>query len=193
MANYSEPSSSVSFTSPSYNGSNGYNTNNISSTDTRSSLGIFSLNKLSCTLGKLLTETDCSYSDAIVVVEGNHVCVHRCILAARSAFFGNLFKEEKDYDEDGKFKYIMDDILPYGNVGYDSFVVFLSFLYTGKLKASPPEVSTCVHGGCPHDACRPAIVFAIELMYAAVIFQVPELVPVFQVCVFLPFISIFGV
>ncbi|XP_076921427.1 BTB/POZ domain and ankyrin repeat-containing protein NPR1-like, partial [Bidens hawaiensis] len=155
-------------------------TNNISSIDTRSSLEIVSLNKLSCTLGKLLTETDCSYSDAIVVVEGNHVCVHRCILAARSAFFGNLFKEKKYYDEDGKVKYIMDDIFPYGNVGYDSFVVFLSFLYTGKLKASPPEVSTCVHGGCLHDACRPAIVFAIELMYAAVIFQVPELVPVFQ-------------
>ncbi|XP_076936238.1 BTB/POZ domain and ankyrin repeat-containing protein NPR1-like [Bidens hawaiensis] len=184
MANYSEPSSSISFTSPSYNGynhnHNHNNSNNISSTDTRSSLEIVSLNKLSCTLGKLLTETDCSYSDAIVVVEGNHVCVHRCILAARSTFFGNLFKEKKDCDEYGKVKYTMGDILPFGNVGYDSFVVFLNFLYTGKLKALPPEVSTCVHGGCPHDTCRPAIVFAIELMYAAVIFHVPELVPVFQ-------------
>ncbi|KAL9994398.1 putative chromatin remodeling & transcription regulator ABTB family [Helianthus debilis subsp. tardiflorus] len=117
----------------------------------------------------------------IVVVEGNDVCVHRCILAARSTFFCNLFKESKDcVDENGKVKYIMSDILPFGHVGYDAFMVFLSFLYAGKLKSSPPEVSTCVHGGCPHDACRPAIAFAVELMYAAVVFQVPELVPLFQ-------------
>ncbi|KAM0004740.1 putative chromatin remodeling & transcription regulator ABTB family [Helianthus debilis subsp. tardiflorus] len=184
MANYSEPSSSISFTSPSHisNGSNGYNSFQCSSiADTRSNLEIISLNKLSSSLGKLLTETDASYSDAIVVVEGNDVCVHRCILAARSTFFCNLFKESKDcVDENGKVKYIMSDILPFGHVGYDAFMVFLSFLYAGKLKSSPPEVSTCVHGGCPHDACRPAIAFAVELMYAAVVFQVPELVPLFQ-------------
>ncbi|KAF5779273.1 putative chromatin remodeling & transcription regulator ABTB family [Helianthus annuus] len=184
MANYSEPSSSISFTSPSHisNGSNGHNSFQCSSiADTRSNLEIISLNKLSSSLGKLLTETDSSYSDAIVVVEGNDVCVHRCILAARSTFFCNLFKESKDcVEENGKVKYIMTDILPFGHVGYDAFTVFLSFLYAGKLKSSPPEVSTCVHGGCPHDACRPAIAFAVELMYAAVVFQVPELVPLFQ-------------
>ncbi|MFS8034844.1 putative chromatin remodeling & transcription regulator ABTB family [Helianthus anomalus] len=184
MANYSEPSSSISFTSPSHisNGSNGYNSFQCSSiADTRSNLEIISLNKLSSSLGKLLTETDSSYSDAILVVEGNDVCVHRCILAARSTFFCNLFKESKDcVEENGKVKYIMTDILPFGHVGYDAFTVFLSFLYAGKLKSSPPEVSTCVHGGCPHDACRPAIAFAVELMYAAVVFQVPELVPLFQ-------------
>ncbi|KAK1439395.1 hypothetical protein QVD17_05213 [Tagetes erecta] len=186
MANYPEPSSSISFTSPSNtsNGSIGYNISSSSSsliTDTRPNLDIISLNKLSSCLGKLLIETDSNYSDAIVVVEGNHVCIHRCILGARSAFFGDLFKKSKDcVEEDGKFKYIMSDILPFGNVGYDAFIVFLSYLYTGKLKSSPLEVSTCVYGGCPHDACRPAIVFSVELMYAAVIFQVPELTPLYQ-------------
>ncbi|KAD3640404.1 hypothetical protein E3N88_29627 [Mikania micrantha] len=184
MANYSEPSSSISFTSTSRisNGSNGYNiSSSISIPEPRSNLEMISLTKLSSNLEQLLIQTDSSYSDAVVVVEGNHVCIHRCILAARSTFFCKLFKKNKDcVEKDGKFNYIMSDILPFGNVGYDAFVVFLSYLYTGKLKSSPPEVSTCVHGGCPHDACRPAIVFAVELMYAAIIFQVQDLVPLFQ-------------
>lgn len=187
MANYSEPSSSLSFTSPSHisNGSNGYNISSSSIPETKTNLEIISLNKLSSNLEKLLIQTDSdsgsSYSDAVIVVEGNDVCVHRCILAGRSKFFSNLFKESKDcVEEDGKLKYIMSEILPFGNVGYDAFLVFLNYLYTGKMKSSPPEVSTCVHGGCPHDACRPAIVFAVELMYASVIFQVPELVSLFQ-------------
>ncbi|KAJ9691508.1 hypothetical protein PVL29_013632 [Vitis rotundifolia] len=74
----------------------------------------------------------------------------------------------------------MSDFLPYGKVGYEAFLIFLSYLYTGKLKASPPEVSTCVDTGCAHDACRPAIDFSVELMYASAIFQVPELVSLFQ-------------
>lgn len=191
MANYSEPSSSLSFTSPSHvsNGSNGYNISSSSIPETRTNLEIISLNKLSSHLEKLLIQTDSnsnsdfnsSYSDAVIVVEGNHVCIHRCILAARSKFFCNLFNESKDsVEEDGKSKYIMSEILPFGNVGYDAFLVFLNYLYTGKMKSSPPEVSTCIHGECPHDACRPAIAFAVELMYASVIFQVPELVSLFQ-------------
>lgn len=175
-----EPSSSISFTSssPSCVTNNGSNMSSYSIVaEPRSNLEIISLNKLSSNLGNLLIETDLdsdpSYSDAVVVVQGNDVRVHRCILGARSKFFCDLFK-------DGKVKYIMSEILPYGNVGYDAFIVFLSYLYTGKMKSSPVEVSTCVHGGCPHDACRPAIMFAVELMYASVIFQVPELVSLFQ-------------
>lgn len=191
MANYySEPSSSISFTSSSSpscvtnNGSNNMSSYSIMP-EPRSNLEIISLNKLSTHLGNLLIETeldsDLSYSDAVVVVQGNDVRVHRCILGARSKFFCDLFKEKKDcFDGDGKVKYIMSEILPYGNVGYDAFIVFLSYLYTGKMKSSPVEVSTCVHGGCPHDACRPAIMFAVELMYASVIFQVPELISLFQ-------------
>ncbi|KVI03179.1 regulatory protein NPR3-like [Cynara cardunculus var. scolymus] len=183
MANYSEPSSSISFTSPSHisNGSNGYNISSSSITEARSNLEIISLNKLSSNLGKLLIESDSNYSDAVVMVEGSHVCIHRCILAARSKFFCDLFEGSKDCGEkDGKIKYKMSEILPFGNVGYDAFLVFLNYLYTGKMKSAPLEVSNCVHEGCPHDACRPAIVFAVELMYASVIFQVPELVSLFQ-------------
>ncbi|KAJ9564842.1 hypothetical protein OSB04_000808 [Centaurea solstitialis] len=181
MANYSEPSSSISFTSPSHisNGSNLSSSSMIS--EARSNLEIISLNKLSSHLGKLLLESDSNYGDAVVMVEGSHVCVHRCILAARSPFFDDLFKGDKDCGEkDGKIRYKMRDILPFGNVGYDAFLVFLNYLYTGKMKSAPLEVSNCVHEGCPHDACRPAIMFAVELMYASVIFKVPELVSLFQ-------------
>ncbi|KAI9384836.1 hypothetical protein POPTR_012G118300v4, partial [Populus trichocarpa] len=76
--------------------------------------------------------------------------------------------------------YCMSELLPYGNVGYEAFLIFLSYLYTGKLKPSPMEVSTCVDNVCAHDACRPAITFAVELTYASSIFQVPELVSLFQ-------------
>lgn len=189
MANYSEPSSSISFTSPSHI-SNAYNIASSSVIESRSNLEIISLNKLSSNLEKLVIETDSSYSDAFIVVEGNNVSIHRCILAARSTFFRDLFMENKDCVEQGRFKYIMTEILPFGNVGYDAFNVFLSYLYTGKMKSSPPEVSTCVDGGCPHDACRPAIMFAVELMYASVIFQVPELVSLFQVCTLLTLLCV---
>ena len=76
----------------------------------------------------------------------------------------------------------MKDMLPYGSVGHEAFLIFLSYLYTGKLKPCPPEVSTCVDDQCIHHACRPAINFSVDLMYASAIFQVPELVSLFQVC-----------
>lgn len=185
MANSSEPSSSISFTSSSLisNCSTNYNIPSSSIPEPRANLEIISLNKLSTNLEKLLadSDSDCNYSDAEVVVEGISVGIHRCILATRSKFFSDLFKESKGcVEKDGKPKYIMSDLLPYGNVGYDAFLVFLSYVYTGKLKSSPPEVSTCVDDGCRHDACRPAISFAVELTYASSVFQVPELVSLFQ-------------
>ncbi|KAK9067468.1 hypothetical protein SSX86_014797 [Deinandra increscens subsp. villosa] len=187
MANSSEPSSSISFTSSSHisNGSNNYTIPSSSIPEPPRNIEIIGLNKLSTHLEKLLadpgTESDCNYSDAEIVVEGISVGVHRCILATRSKFFSDLFKVNKGcVEKDGKPQYIMSDLLPYGSVGYDAFLIFLGYVYTGKLKSSPPEVSTCVDDGCPHDACRPAINFAVELTYASSVFQVPELVSLFQ-------------
>ncbi|KAL9373003.1 hypothetical protein Peur_035247 [Populus x canadensis] len=183
MANFSELSSSLSFTSSSHmsNGSISHNISNSSVAEAGTSLEVISLNKLSSSLEQLLLESTCEYSDADIVVEGIAVGVHRCILASRSKFFHELFRREKgSLEKDGKPKYCMSELLPYGNVGYEAFLIFLSYLYTGKLKPSPMEVSTCVDNVCAHDACRPAITFAVELMYASSIFQVPELVSLFQ-------------
>ncbi|KAJ9168594.1 hypothetical protein P3X46_020095 [Hevea brasiliensis] len=183
MANFSEPSSSLSFTSSSHvsNGSISQNISTFSISEARPSLEVISLNKLSSNLEQLLIDSSCGYSDAEIIVEGISVGIHRCILAARSRFFNELFKQEKgSLGKEGKPKYCMSDLLPYGKVGYEALLVFLNYLYTGKLKPSPMEVSTCVDNLCAHDACGPAINFAVELLYASSIFQVPELVSLFQ-------------
>lgn len=184
MANSTEPSSSLSFTSSSLK-SNGSTTNHMSpSAGYEHSLDVVSLNKLSSNLEQLLVDHSSDYSDADIIVEGLPIGVHRCILAARSKFFSDLFKREKKLAEkEDKPRYLMTDLLPHGTVGYESFLIFLGYLYTGKLKPSPMEVSTCVDNACPHDACRPAISFAVELMYASSIFQIPELVSLFQVSI----------
>ncbi|KAI8001180.1 BTB/POZ domain and ankyrin repeat-containing protein NPR1 [Camellia lanceoleosa] len=183
MANSAEPSSSINFTSSSHvsNGSLSYNIPPASGSQGGSSVEIISLRKLSYNLEQLLVDSSCDYSDTELVVENIPVGVHRCILAARSKFFHELFKKEKKaFEKEGKPRYCMNDLLPYGRVGYEAFLIFLSYLYTGKLKPFPPEVSTCVDSVCAHDACRPAIDFAVELMYASSIFQVPELASLFQ-------------
>ncbi|XP_044496684.1 BTB/POZ domain and ankyrin repeat-containing protein NPR1 [Mangifera indica] len=184
MANSAEPSSCLSFTSSSHlsNGSISHNLSSSSASEAAGlSLEVLSLSKLSSSLEQLLLDSTCDYSDADIVVEGTTVGVHRCILAARSKFFHELFRSKKGTsDKEGKPKYVMNELLPFGKVGYEAFLIFLSYLYTGKLKPSPMEVSTCVDNICAHDACRPAINFAVELMYASFIFQVPELISLFQ-------------
>lgn len=145
------------------------------------SLEVISLNKLSSNLAQLLINDGCDYTDADIVVEGVSVGIHRCILAARSRFFHDLFqKDEKPSMKDGKPQYHMNELLPYGKVGYEAFLILLSYLYTGKLKPSPADVSTCVDNSCGHDACGPAIDFAVQMTYASSIFQIPELVSLFQ-------------
>ncbi|KAL9453001.1 hypothetical protein AB3S75_008738 [Citrus x aurantiifolia] len=183
MANSIEPSSSLSFTSSSHlsNGSISHNQSSFSAPEKGVNLEVFSLNKLSSSLEQLLIDSTCEYSDAEIIVEGIPVCVHRCILAARSKFFYELFKRENgSVDKEGKPKYPMSELLPYGKVGYEAFLIFLSYTYSGKLKPFPMEVSTCVDNICVHDACRPAINFAVEMMYASSIFELPELVSLFQ-------------
>lgn len=76
----------------------------------------------------------------------------------------------------------MDKLVPGGRVGREAFTVFLSYLYTGKLKSAPQEVSICADRLCLHDACRPAIDFAVELLYTSSVFQIIELISLLQVC-----------
>ncbi|XP_021898330.1 BTB/POZ domain and ankyrin repeat-containing protein NPR2-like, partial [Carica papaya] len=173
MENGSEMSSSLSFAS-----SNLSSSSSSLSHDPCTSLENLSLNKLSCNLENLLFHSEYDYSDAEIVVEDKPVAVHRCILAARSQFFHQLFS--KGVVKEGKPRYLMSELVPFGVVGYEAFSVFLNYLYTGKLRPSPPEVSTCVDLTCNHDACGPAITYALELMYASATFQVKELVLLLQ-------------
>ncbi|KAL5097628.1 hypothetical protein RYX36_001955 [Vicia faba] len=180
MANSAEPSSSLSFTSSLSNASISHHSNG---NDHARNLEVISLSKLSSNLEQLLIDPEYDYGDADIIVEGVLVRVHRCILGSRSKFFHELFKRGKEKGSaksEGKLKYCLSDLLPFGKVGHEAFLILLNYVYTGKLKPSPMEVSTCVDNLCAHDACGPAINFAVELMYASSIFQMRELVSLFQ-------------
>lgn len=176
-----EPSSSISFTSSHLSNPSSVFTNHHSAAN----LEAVSLVTLSSNLEQLLTNPDCDYSDAEIIIEeeAHPVSVHRCVLAARSKFFLDLFKKDKDSNTkcEKRPKYQMKDLLPYGNVGREAFLHFLNYIYTGRLKPFPIEVSTCVDTVCAHDSCKPAIDFVVELMYASFVFQIPDLVSSFQV------------
>ncbi|XP_055823683.1 BTB/POZ domain and ankyrin repeat-containing protein NPR1-like [Solanum dulcamara] len=139
------------------------------------------LSNLCGSLEKLLLNPEYDYSDAEIVVEGISVGVNRCILAARSQFFHEKFKGENENSlKDVKPKYLLKDLVCVASISYEVFMVFLNYLYTGKIKSAPSEVSSCVDNACAHDACRPAINYAVELMYASSTFQIKELVMVVE-------------
>lgn len=189
---YEISSSSLSFASfPGCPGS-------VLDTDVEANPDYLSLSKLSSSLEKLLHVPSLSYADAEIVVDGIPVGVHRGILAARSEYFHGLFSKPcDDYDtsdravkEDNqgngsnkKPTYHMSDLVggSWGYVGLEAFNLVLNYLYTGRLKPPPPEVSTCVDDQCLHHACRPAIDYVVQLMYASTAFQIKELVLLLQV------------
>jgi regulatory protein NPR1 len=165
-----------------------------------SSVEAVSLNRLSKNLEQLLLDRDLDCSDADVEVPdgGPPIAVHRCILAARSAFFYDLFAARGrggaargdaaataggagEGAGSGRPQYKMDELVPGGRVGREAFQAFLGYLYTGKLWGAPFDVVSCADPVCPHDSCPPAIRFAVEIMYAAWTFKIPELISVFQV------------
>lgn len=182
MENGNDLSSSLSFASSSYlsNGSSSHNVPSSNGCEVGTSPELMSLRKLSLSLEKLVFDADYDYSDAEVEVEGVNVGVNRCILAARSEFFHQLFKSGGSKKE-GKPKFLMKELVPEGRVGHEAFMVVLNYLYTGRVKPSPTDVSTCVDESCAHDACGPAINYAVEMMYASATFQIKELVMVVQV------------
>lgn len=144
---------------------------------------IAALEKLSESIESLLSLADVDCSDAEIVVQDRPVAVHRCILAARSPFFREkLFPKTRPDSQAAstKLRYELKDWVTEGNVGYEAFKILLAYLYSGRVKAPLPEVCICVDQTCVHDACRPAVDFAVELMYAAHVFQIPELVSLSQ-------------
>ncbi|KAL5226410.1 hypothetical protein ABZP36_014675 [Zizania latifolia] len=161
-----------------------------------SSVEVVSLNRLSANLERLLLDPDldCSDADVDVADGGPPVPVHRCILAARSAFFYDLFAGRGrggrsdgaasggggGGERAGRPRYKMEELVPEGRVGREAFLSILMYLYTGKLRSASFDVVSCADPVCPHDSCPPAIRFVVELMYAAWKFKFPELISLFQ-------------
>lgn len=118
------------------------------------------------------------FTDArIVVAGGREVPVHRCILAARSVFFKAVLAGARK-EKEAKFE--LKDLAKEFDVGYDSLVAVLGYLYSGRVGALPKGVCACVDDDCPHSACRPAVDFMVEVLYASFAFQISELVGLYQ-------------
>ncbi|XP_077210486.1 BTB/POZ domain and ankyrin repeat-containing protein NPR1-like [Tasmannia lanceolata] len=140
---------------------------------------IAALRRLSENLEILIQSPDFNlYSDASIVINGGslQVPVHRCILSARSPFFRQVFAAANEKGGKVELKEFARDF----DVGIDSLVTVLSYLYSGKVKPLPEEVCFCVDDGCSHIACRPAVNFMVEVLYASFTFQIAELVTLYQ-------------
>lgn len=164
--------------------SGSYNIASETTYEVGTSSEVSSLRELSSCLEKLVVvESEYDYNDAEIEVEGTTVGVNRGILASRSQFFHDLFKNANDNTVNiEKLKYLMSDLVPNGRIEYEALMVILNYLYTGKIKDFPRDVSTCVDGSCTHETCGPAIDCAVQMMYASVKFQIKGLVMVVQVC-----------
>lgn len=115
------------------------------------------------------------FADAkIALGDGREVPVHRCILSARSGFFRGAFTR-------GETKLEVKELGKDFEIGHDSLTAVLGYLYSGKVKPPPPAVHECVDEECPHAACRPAVEFLVQVLYAAFTFQISELVGLYQV------------
>ncbi|KAH7853005.1 hypothetical protein Vadar_031961 [Vaccinium darrowii] len=112
-----------------------------------------------------------SYSDAKIAV-----AVHRCILSARNPFFKDIFSD-KEQGVKLKLKNLAKDF----NVSFDALVTVLVYLYSGRVRSLRLEgVCVCVDDECDHVACRPAVDFLAEVLYASFVFAIAELVALYQ-------------
>lgn len=140
---------------------------------------ITSLKRLSETLESIFDASSPDFdffADAkLVVPSGKEITVHRCILSARSPFFKNVF-----CGKDRKTKLELKELMKEYEVSFDAVVSVLAYLYSGKVRPSPKDVCICVDNECFHVACRPAVAFMVEILYASFTFQISELVDKFQ-------------
>ncbi|KAF7144257.1 hypothetical protein RHSIM_Rhsim05G0017300 [Rhododendron simsii] len=138
---------------------------------------IVALRHLSRNLDSILTSDSPSFSDAkIAVAGGREIQIHRCILSARSPFFKNIFS-----GKERGVKLELKDLAKDFEVSFDALVTVLVYLYSGKVRAARPEgVCVCVDDECDHVACRPAVDFLVEVLYASFVFEVTELVALYQ-------------
>lgn len=65
-------------------------------------------------------------------------------------------------------------------VGFDSVVAVLGYLYSGKVRNLPRGICVCVDEDCSHEACRPAVDFVVEVLYLSHKFEIVELVSLYQ-------------
>ncbi|KAK6944805.1 Ankyrin repeat [Dillenia turbinata] len=162
------------------------NNSNFSETLSSSSLNldlpevnVTALKRLSENLDSVFESFDVDnyFSDAkIILNSGKEVPIHRCILAARSPFFKSLFGSWRDNSVKIELKELAKEI----EIGTESLLIVLGYMYSGTVRELPKGVCDCVDEDCSHVACRPAVEFLVEVLYVSFTFQISELVAVFQ-------------
>ncbi|CAN8273875.1 unnamed protein product [Cochlearia groenlandica] len=128
------------------------------------------------------------YSDAkLILSDDREISLHRCILSSRSPFFKRAFasaakeKEKSAAAAAGVVKLDLKKIATdYDEIGFDSVVAVLAYVYTGRVRPPPKGVSDCADENCRHVACRPAVDFMVEVLYLAFVFEIHELVTLYQ-------------
>lgn len=142
---------------------------------------VSALDRLSETLESLLLEPANSFADAkIILSSGREIPVHRCILSGRSPFFKNKFGDSINKEKNRNVKLQMKELASDYEIGFDSLISVLKYMYSGKINGLPKEACACVDEECSHEACRPAVDFMVEVMYAFHIFQIPEMAALWQ-------------
>nr|AFQ23179.1 NPR-1 [Morus alba var. multicaulis]AGI03909.1 NPR1 [Morus alba var. multicaulis] len=139
---------------------------------------VSALNRLSENLRSAFNSPEFDFlADARLVVSGGReVPVHRCILAARSGFFRNMFCRSREKGS----RFELKELAKGHEVGFDPLVAVLGYLYSGKVGALAKGVCLCADEDCSHAACRPTVDFMVEVLYASFTFQVSELVALYQ-------------
>lgn len=146
------------------------------------------MQKLSSNLYSLVcTEFDHTFSDVLIYVSSSVVPLHRCILAARCPFFKTLFSKDKEYlaslvpaeqadAESMKLKIdlgkLLSSLTKIDKVNYDAFMAVIGFLYSGH--RIMVEVR-CIDDECLHEACRPVVDYAVEMLGLSLVFDMIDL------------------
>ncbi|KFK29121.1 hypothetical protein AALP_AA7G091600 [Arabis alpina] len=139
------------------------------------------LQLLSNCLESVFDSPETFYSDAKLVLSGGReVSFHRCVLSARIPVFKTALATAVKDKKSTTVKLELKEIAGDHEVGFDSVVTVLAYVYSGRVRPPPKGASDCVDNGCCHVACRPAVDFMVELLYLAFVFQIPELVTLYE-------------
>uniref|UniRef100_A0A1J3CVK1 Regulatory protein NPR1 n=1 Tax=Noccaea caerulescens TaxID=107243 RepID=A0A1J3CVK1_NOCCA len=136
---------------------------------------------LSSSLESVFDSPEEFYSDAkLVLADEREISFHRCILSGRSPFFKIALAAAEKEQKSGAVKLELKEIAKDYEVGFDSVVAVLAYIYSGRVRPPPKGVSECADENCFHVACRPAVDFRVEVLYLAFLFEIPEVITMYE-------------
>ncbi|KAJ8509767.1 hypothetical protein OPV22_000201 [Ensete ventricosum] len=142
-----------------------------------------------------------AFSDVTFSVEGRLVHAHRCVLAARSLFFRNLFCGAEPPSQNVPFLHhhqsqhsplslsggssprsgaslATGGVIGVNSISYEVFLIVLQFLYSSQVSLVPQKHELrpgCSDRGCWHTHCTAAVDLALDTLAAARSFGVEQL------------------